>query len=90
MTFDNPDFVTYAQAYAGHGPPHHADGGSGADAGGGLQCRGMSIVAVPIDYSENTRVLVEELRGRARRRPTWKPNSNRMESSDHAASRTGL
>ncbi|WNJ90960.1 acetolactate synthase large subunit [Bosea sp. 685] len=62
MTFGNPDFVRYAQAYGAKGsrvtaveelvPTLEA-----AFAGGGLH-----LVEVPIDYSENTRVLVEELR----------------------------
>ncbi len=30
-----------------------------------FEAGGVHLVAVPIDYSENTRVLVEELRNRA-------------------------
>jgi acetolactate synthase-1/2/3 large subunit len=65
MTFGNPDFVRYAQAYGAKGsrvtaveelvPTLEA-----AFAGGGVH-----LVEVPIDYSENTRVLVEELRNRS-------------------------
>jgi acetolactate synthase-1/2/3 large subunit len=64
MTFGNPDFVTYAQSYGAHG---HRVGAAeelvpmlrAAFAAGGVH-----LVTVPIDYSENTRVLVDELGGR--------------------------
>jgi acetolactate synthase I/II/III large subunit len=64
MSFGNPDFVRYAEAYGAKGsrvtavedlvPTFEA-----AFAGGGVH-----LVDVPIDYSENTRVLVDELRNR--------------------------
>lgn len=64
MTFGNPDFVAYAQSYGGHG--HRVT--SAADLVPTLEAAfaagGVHIVAVPIDYSENTRVLVDELGGR--------------------------
>ncbi|MGH8181272.1 MAG: thiamine pyrophosphate-dependent enzyme, partial [Steroidobacteraceae bacterium] len=61
MTFGNPDFVTYARAYGMKGTRvEDADGLApaleAAFAGGG-----MHLVVVPVDYSENMRVLVEEL-----------------------------
>ncbi|HEV2553363.1 MAG TPA: acetolactate synthase large subunit [Bosea sp. (in: a-proteobacteria)] len=65
MTFGNPDFVRYAQSYGAKG----SRVGSVADliptleaafAGGGVH-----LVEIPIDYSENTRVLVEELANRS-------------------------
>ena len=62
MTFGNPDFVAYARAYGAKGtrvgsadelrPTLEA-----AFAGGGVH-----LVVAPIDYSENKRVLVDELR----------------------------
>lgn len=65
MRFGNPDFVRYAEAYGAKGsrvtsvealvPTIEA-----AFAGGGVH-----LLDVPIDYSENTRVLVDELRNRA-------------------------
>ncbi|MGC1303063.1 MAG: acetolactate synthase large subunit [Caulobacteraceae bacterium] len=65
MTFGNPDFVAYAQAYGLKGSRvESADGLApaleAAFAGGGVH-----LVCVPIDYSENMRVLVEELRANA-------------------------
>jgi acetolactate synthase-1/2/3 large subunit len=65
MTFNNPDFVTYAQAYGvkGHRVERPEDLAPTLEAA--FDAGGVHVVAVPIDYSENTRVLVEELRGRA-------------------------
>jgi acetolactate synthase I/II/III large subunit len=64
LTFGNPDFVKYAEAYGAKGwrieetdnlaPTLEAAFGEG----------GLHLVAVPVDYSENQRVLVEELRNR--------------------------
>ncbi len=64
MSFGNPDFVGYAEAYGVKGsrlseveslvPTLEA-----AFAGGGVH-----LVEVPVDYSENTRVLVDELSNR--------------------------
>jgi acetolactate synthase-1/2/3 large subunit len=61
MTFGNPDFVKFAEA---HGAGGHLVGESdglapaleAAFAAGGVQ-----LVVVPVDYSENIRVLIEEL-----------------------------
>ena len=68
MTFGNPDFVKYAAAYGAHG--HHVASAeqlaptlSAAFAAGGVH-----LVAAPVDYRENIRVLVEEL-GRRERNP---------------------
>ncbi|MBZ9995092.1 acetolactate synthase large subunit [Mesorhizobium sp. BH1-1-4] len=64
MTFDNPDFVKYAEAYGAKGTRVGAIADlqptlEQAFAGGGVH-----LVVVPIDYSENTKVLVDELRER--------------------------
>jgi acetolactate synthase-1/2/3 large subunit len=65
MTFGDPDFVAYAQSYGARGSRvESADGLApaleAAFAGGGVH-----LVAVPVDYSENTRVLIDELRANA-------------------------
>src|SRR5918993_277452 len=61
MTFDNPDFVTYAQAYGatGHRVGRTEDLVPTLEAA--FSAGGVHIVAVPIDYFENKRVLVDEL-----------------------------
>jgi acetolactate synthase I/II/III large subunit len=62
MTFANPDFVKYAEAYGARGTRVAAASElrpalDAAFAGGGVH-----LLSVPIDYSENQRVLVDELR----------------------------
>lgn len=64
MEFKNPDFIRYAEAYGAKGTRVTAADGlvpalEAAFAGGGVH-----LVEVPIDYSENTRVLVDELNNR--------------------------
>ena len=61
MTFGNPDFDTYARSYGiggttVKGPDDLAPVIEAAFAAGGVQ-----LVTVPVDYSENKRVLVDEL-----------------------------
>jgi acetolactate synthase I/II/III large subunit len=65
MTFGNPDFVAYAKAY--HVKGNRVESAEGlaptleaAFAGGGVH-----LVSVPVDYSENSRVLIDELRAHA-------------------------
>jgi acetolactate synthase-1/2/3 large subunit len=69
MTFGNPDFVSYAGAYGAKATRVSAAGELApalekAFAGGGVH-----LVIVPVDYSENKRVLVDEL---AQRLPVTK------------------
>jgi acetolactate synthase I/II/III large subunit len=63
MTFGNPDFVTYARAYGikgsrVEGPEDLVPTLEAAFAAGGVH-----LVSTPVDYSENMRVLVDELCG---------------------------
>src|SRR5712671_1735475 len=63
MTFENPDFPAYADAYGVKGSrvasaEDLAPALERAFRGGGVQ-----LIVAPIDYSENSRVLVDELRG---------------------------
>ncbi|MGH6680538.1 MAG: acetolactate synthase large subunit [Bradyrhizobium sp.] len=62
MTFGNPDFAAYARAYGAKG--HHVETADGLIPA--LQAAfhegGVHLIAVPIDYSENKRVLIDELR----------------------------
>ena len=65
-SFGNPDFVRYAESYGARGsrvtelaalvPTLERAFGEG----------GVHVVEVPIDYSENMRVLVEELQARGK------------------------
>jgi acetolactate synthase I/II/III large subunit len=69
MTFSNPDFVRYAEAYGARATRV----GTPADLAPALEkafsAGGLHLVIVPVDYSENKRVLVDEL---AQRLPVTK------------------
>ena len=61
MEFGNPDFVTYAQSYSAKG--HRV---TKTDDFAPLLERcfaegGVHLVEAPVDYSENKRVLIDEL-----------------------------
>ena len=61
MTFGNPDFVKYAEAYGAKGTRVQAINELRPVLVKAFEDRGVHLVIVPIDYSENERVLVEEL-----------------------------
>jgi acetolactate synthase-1/2/3 large subunit len=65
MTFGNPDFVAYAKAYGLKGTRVEAAEGLAPALDAAFAAGGVHLVAVPIDYSENMRVLVDELRAQA-------------------------
>jgi acetolactate synthase-1/2/3 large subunit len=65
LTFGNPDFVTYAQAYGAKGTRVESLDALASTLDAAFHGGGVHVVAVPIDYSENIRVLVDELRARA-------------------------
>jgi acetolactate synthase-1/2/3 large subunit len=62
LEFGNPDFVRYAQSYGamGHRIEHTEDIVSTFEQA--FTSGGVHIVDVPMDYSENKRVLIDELR----------------------------
>jgi len=64
MTFGNPDFALYAQAYGAEGHRLTEIGDFVPTLEAAFDAGGVHLVAVPIDYSENKRVLVDELRDR--------------------------
>jgi len=64
MTFDNPDFVKYAEAYGARGTRVTAVEELKPVLEAAFTGGGVHLVVVPIDYSENTRVLVDELHQR--------------------------
>jgi acetolactate synthase-1/2/3 large subunit len=65
MTFGNPDFVTYAKSYGLKGSRVESADGLAPALETAFAEGGVHLVTVPIDYSENMRVLVEELRAHA-------------------------
>jgi acetolactate synthase-1/2/3 large subunit len=64
MTFNNPDFVKYAEAYGAKGTRVCAVAELRSTLQKAFAAGGVHLIVVPIDYSENTRVLVDELRQR--------------------------
>ncbi len=71
MTFGNPDFALYARAYGAQG--HHVTdiGDLAPTLEAAFQAGGVHLVALPVDYSENQRVLVDELRNRSLQARSW-------------------
>ena len=64
LTFGNPDFVAYAESYGAKGWRIETADGLVATLETAFSAGGVHLVAVPVDYSENKRVLVDELRSR--------------------------
>jgi acetolactate synthase-1/2/3 large subunit len=64
LTFGNPDFVKYAESYGAHGWRIEKTDDLVSTIESAFKDGGLHLITIPIDYSENTRVLVEELRGR--------------------------
>jgi acetolactate synthase I/II/III large subunit len=62
MTFNNPDFVKYAEAYGAKGTRVGTVRELQPTLEKAFVDGGVQLVVVPIDYSENQRVLVDELR----------------------------
>ncbi len=64
MTFGNPDFVKYAESYGAKGSRVDEIGRFKQVLEDAFSGGGVHLVNVPVDYSENERVLVKELRER--------------------------
>ena len=68
LTFGNPDFVRYAESYGAKGSRVAAAMDLVPTLEEAFSGGGVHLVDVPIDYSENARVLVDELRGHLARK----------------------
>jgi acetolactate synthase-1/2/3 large subunit len=64
LSFGNPDFVKYAEAYGAKGRRVESAEGLVPTLEAAFSEGGVQLVVVPVDYSENSRVLVDELRNR--------------------------
>jgi len=64
MTFGNPDFVSYAQAYGARGSRVESIEDFVPVLQSAFDQGGVHVVVAPVDYSENVRVLVDQLRNR--------------------------
>jgi acetolactate synthase-1/2/3 large subunit len=65
LTFGNPDFVKYAEAYGAKGSRVTATRDLVPTIDAAFEGGGVHLIDVPIDYSENVRVLGDELAHRA-------------------------
>ena len=66
LAFGIPDFVKYAEAYGAKGRRVETAESLVATLEAAFAEGGVQLVTVPVDYSENSRVLVDELRNRVR------------------------
>ena len=64
MTFGNPDFVAHAEAYGARGSRVEATEDFVSTLRAAFDHGGVHLVVVPVDYSENARVLVDQLQHR--------------------------
>ncbi|MCC8957163.1 acetolactate synthase large subunit [Bradyrhizobium sp. Pear77] len=62
LTFGNPDFVKYAESYGAKGSRIESTEAIVPTLERAFSGGGVHLVVVPIDYTENKRVLVDELR----------------------------
>jgi acetolactate synthase-1/2/3 large subunit len=64
LSFGNPDFVKYAQSYGACAHRVTAYGQLGHILSECLDKPGVHLIEVPVDYSENEKVFIEELKSR--------------------------
>jgi len=62
LTFGNPDFAKYAESYGAKGSQVESADGLAPTLEAVFKGGGVHLVSAPVDYSENIRVLIEELR----------------------------
>jgi acetolactate synthase-1/2/3 large subunit len=65
LEFGNPDFVKYAESYGATGHRIEATEDFLPTINSAFEAGGVHLIEVPIDYVENTRVLIEELAQKA-------------------------
>jgi acetolactate synthase-1/2/3 large subunit len=61
LNFGNPDFVKYAESYGAKGTRVETAEGLVPALESAFKAGGLQLVTVPVDYSENQRVLIDEL-----------------------------
>jgi acetolactate synthase-1/2/3 large subunit len=61
LSFGNPDFVRYAASYGAKGSRVETADGLVPALEAAFKAGGVHLIAVPVDYSENTRVLKQSL-----------------------------
>ena len=68
LSFGNPDFVKYADAYGARGRRIERSGELAPAIRDAFAAGGVHVLVTPIDYSENQRVLIDELAAHKRAR----------------------
>jgi acetolactate synthase-1/2/3 large subunit len=63
LDFGNPDFVKYAESYGAHGYRIDDTNNLGSVIHHALESKGIHIIDVPVDYSENIKVMTNEMTG---------------------------
>ena len=64
LDFGNPDFVKYAESYGAHGVRINGTGQLPKVLESSFNRRGVHLIEVPIDYSENEKVFLQELKNK--------------------------
>jgi acetolactate synthase-1/2/3 large subunit len=67
LSFRNPDFVEYAKSYGANARRVRATEDLAPILEAAFRKRGVHLIVVPVDYSENQRVLIDELKSRPAR-----------------------
>ena len=62
LSFANPDFVTYAKSYGATGHRIESSEALVPTLNEGFESGGVHLVDLPVDYSENRKVLIDELK----------------------------
>ena len=65
LDYNNPDFVQYANSYGAEGHRIESVEGFKQTLESAQAAGGVHLIDLPVDYSENARVLTEELRNKA-------------------------
>jgi acetolactate synthase-1/2/3 large subunit len=65
LEFDNPDFVKYAESYGATGHRIETADGLITTIEKAFKAGGVHLIDLPVDYSENQRVLIDELAEKA-------------------------
>jgi len=66
LEFGNPDFVRYAESYGAHGHLVTETGGLRGELERALRTPGVHVIQIPVDYSDNDRILNHEIQDRSR------------------------
>ncbi len=64
LQYGNPDFVKYAQSYGAHGHRVEDTASFKGLIESCFEAKGLHLIDLPVDYSENTKVLIDELKER--------------------------